>query len=68
MATDQVKVLERGVGFMPSNFRNRRAPTRSEILVASIREPLAYRGYGIVGYLGQPPAVPPITPCLDTCV
>jgi hypothetical protein len=62
--------LNEAVGFIPSNFRNRRALRRSEILVASIRgvSPSPIVAMASSGISGSHPRYLRITPCLDTRV
>jgi hypothetical protein len=68
MATVMPRSLNEAVGFIPSNFRNRRAPTRSEILVASIRgvSPSPMVAMASSGISGSHLRYLRITPCLDT--
>src|SRR5215212_4950506 len=67
MATVMPRSLKEAVGFMPSNFKNRRAPTRSEILTASIRgvSPSPMVATASSGISGSHPRYLRITPCLD---
>src|ERR687883_463091 len=67
MATVMPRSLKEAVGFIPSNFRNRRAPTPPEIVGASIRgappSPMVVTASS--GISGSHPRYFRITPCRE---
>ena len=68
MATVMPRSLNEAVGFIPSNFKNRRAPTRSEMVGASISgvPPSPMVAMASSGISGNHPRYLSITPCPKT--